>query len=600
LKIPFHLRFTASSLLTSGDIKAFLAANAELCYSPLLRMRPLKHQKALMESGIGFLILKDFEIAAERLAQGFQGQTRKLVSRICTYGYPDDIVDWASQNEEIFTSEAGLLAMMTSFSEQDKLDQLITFFIALYFVDRPRGNASYADRFLTHIKSINTDSYGALQSAIRRSRYPGLSFDPSQNFRPAGPQFVKERILHVFETSLRLSPTPFADGTDITAFFGSDLDAESLSSDELTFLKQPAIGPIVHGMRHLIRGDYSKTLDLLKPFAKETAEEFKALGAKTGPKKVFIGGYGWSGSGVIYDIFRGYPQVRPMFGARAAPFLNEDADVEPMIHQGPGGLLDLFGMASKAPQHRKVALTKFLRLYVVLGPHRNYFEYKTVNCNENLITELGIEKYYQLITAFLYELARGLNTQSASACDAAASNLEHRIYNSLFPDETICVLFNNSVNTQNVSLLANIQGDCHFVGVDRNFADQYLDQKRENQFFSDAPVKFLAKKALKLRGFFTGARIASEKRPDKDDDLKMDTVFFEELVTDRKIVEDICTTILGEYDEAKAYQHFDPSISINNIGKSRDGVSLLERVQISTFSFLLSRLPNRFTTSRSK
>ncbi|EDZ43729.1 hypothetical protein RB2083_3244 [Rhodobacteraceae bacterium HTCC2083] len=80
----------------------------------------------------------------------------------------------------------------------------------------------------------------------------------------------------------------------------------------------------------------------------------------------------------------------------------------------------------------------------------------------------------------------------------------------------------------------------------------------------------------------------------------MDTVFFEELVTDRKIVEDICTTILGEYDEAKAYQHFDPSISINNIGKSRDGVSLLERVQISTFSFLLSRLPNRFTTSRSK
>jgi hypothetical protein len=260
----------------------------------------------------------------------------------------------------------------------------------------------------------------------------------------------------------------------------------------------------------------------------------------------------------------------------------------------------LFGMASKAPQHRKVALIKFLSLYVVLGPHRNYFEYKTVNCNENFITELGIEKYYQLITAFLYELARGLNTQSALACDAAASNLEHRIYNSLFPDENICVLFNNSVNTQNVSLLANIQGDCHFVGVDRNFADQYLDQKRENQFFSDAPVKFLAKKALKLRGFYTGARIASEKRPDKYADLKMDTVFFEELVTDRKIVEDICTTTLGEYDEAKAYQHFDPSISINNIGKSRDGINLLERAQISTFSFLLARLPNRFTTSRSK
>lgn len=560
----------------------------------------MKHQKALMESGIGFLILEDFDIAAKRLAQGFQGQARKLVSRICTYGYPDDIVEWASQNEEGFTSETHILAMMTSFAEQGKLDDLITFFTGLYFVDRPRGNASYADRFLTQVQSINTDSYGALLSAIRRARYPSLSFDPSENFRPAGPHFVKERILHVFEQSLRLSPQPFADGSDIEAFFGEDLDLQSRVSDELAFLKQPVIGPVVHGMRQLISGDYAKALDLLKPFAKETAEEFKTLGAKTGPKKVFIGGYGWSGSGVIYDILRGYPEVRPMFGARAAPFLNEDADVEPMIHQGPGGLLNLFGMASKPPQHRKAALTKFLRLYVILGPHRDYFEYKTVNCNENLITELGIERYYQLVTAFLYELAKGLNKQSASACDAAASSFEHRIYNSLFPDEDICVIFNNSVNTQNVGLFANIRGNCHFVGVDRNFADQYLDQKRENQFFSDAPMKFLVRKALKLRGFYRGARTATDKRPSTYDALKMDTVFFEELVTGRGIVKDICTNILGEYDEAKAYQHFDPSISINNIGKSRDGVSLLERAQISTFSFLLARLPNRFTTSRSK
>jgi hypothetical protein len=80
----------------------------------------------------------------------------------------------------------------------------------------------------------------------------------------------------------------------------------------------------------------------------------------------------------------------------------------------------------------------------------------------------------------------------------------------------------------------------------------------------------------------------------------MDIVFFEELVTDREIVKDICISILGEYDEAKAYQNFDPSISINNIGKSREGLSLLERAQTSTFSFLLARLPNRFTASRSK
>ncbi|MEN8834301.1 hypothetical protein [Pacificibacter sp.] len=600
MRIPFHLRFTASSLLSTGDIKAFLAANAELCYSPLSRLNPLKHRKALMESGIGLLILGDIESAAKRFAKGLQGQHRKLVSRICTYGYPDDIVEWASQNEENFTSEARILALIESFVEHDQHDDIVTYFVGLYFVDSPRENARYADLFLTHIKSISNDSYGALQSAIRRALYPRLSFDPSENFQPDGPRFIKDRILHVFEQSLRLSPTPFADSQEIDAFFGEDLDTQSRASDELAFLKQSVIGPIVHGVRHLIKGEYAKTQDLLKPFAKETAKEFEALGEKTGPKKVFIGGYGWSGSGVIYDIFRGFSQVRPMFGARAAPFLNEDADVEPMIHQGPGGLLDLFGMARKAPQHRKMALKKFLRLYVILGPHQDYFEYKTLNCNENLIIELGIERYYQLLTAFVYELACGLDKKSELACDAAASSFEHRIYNSLFLEEDICVLFNNSVNTQNVELLGKVKGNCHFVGVDRNFSDQYLDQKRENQFFSDAPVKFLVRKAVKLRNFYRGARAATQTRPSTYADLKMDTVFFEELVTDREIVKDICTTILGEYDEAQAYQHFDPSISINNIGKSREGLSISERAQISTFSFLLARLSNQLTASRSK
>ncbi len=71
--------------------------------------------------------------------------------------------------------------------------------------------------------------------------------------------------------------------------------------------------------------------------------------------------------------------------------------------------------------------------------------------------------------------------------------------------------------------------------------------------------------------------------------LKIDTVFFEQLVQEPETVKKICNDTIHQFDEALAYQHFDPSISIQNIGKPKDDLSIWGRMELSVFGGLLRR-----------
>ena len=149
-------------------------------------------------------------------------------------------------------------------------------------------------------------------------------------------------------------------------------------------MKSDIFAKILISFNLLIRKKYRAAHENLIPYLQDSEELLNELSEREGPKKIFIAGYGWSGSGLLYDFLRGFPDTHTMPGShKDTPYLNEDADVEPMIHQGPGGLMSLINLNPKNKNY-KPKLMKFFRMYILLGPPEDYFEYKTVHSNIEL------------------------------------------------------------------------------------------------------------------------------------------------------------------------------------------------------------------------
>ena len=356
---------------------------------------------------------------------------------------------------------------------------------------------------------------------------------------------------------------------------------------DLEYMRSDIFAKILISFNLLIRKKYRAAYENLIPYLQDSEELLNELSENEGPKKIFIAGYGWSGSGLLYDFLRGFPDTDTMPGShKDTPYLNEDADVEPMIHQGPGGLMSLINLNPKNKNY-KSKLIKFFRMYILLGPPEDYFEYKTVHSNIELRNKLGNKKYDIIVGKLISELAFNFWNKKVSLTNSALSDFEHRIFNSLFPNPKSTVLFNNSINAANENLLKYIKGNKLYFAVDRGLHDQYHDQKISNQFFYANPFEFTSMKRNKLDNFRNSSKSVRRYYLTKGKSSTIRTYFFEELVKSENVRKEICELVFGYYSSEYSYKYFNPNVSIQNIGKSKSGIGIFEKMKLNTSNLYL-------------
>ena len=368
-----------------------------------------------------------------------------------------------------------------------------------------------------------------------------------------------------------------------------DQEEKSLidSLGDLEYMRSDIFAKILISFNLLIRKKYRAAYENLIPYLQDSEELLNELSEKEGPKKIFIAGYGWSGSGLLYDFLRGFPDTHTMPGSQKdTPYLNEDADVEPMIHQGPGGLMSMINLNPKIKNY-KPKLIKFFRMYILLGPPEDYFEYKTIHSNIELRNKIGNKKYDIIVGKLISELAFNFSQKKASLTNSALSDFEHRIFNSLFPNPKSTVLFNNSINAANVNLLRYIKGNKLYFAVDRGLLDQYHDQKISNQFFHASPFEFSSMKRNKLDNFRNSSKSVRRYYLTKGNSSTIRTYFFEELVKNENVRKEICELVFGYYSSEYSYKYFNPNVSIQNIGKSKSGIGIFEKMQLNISNLYL-------------
>src|SRR5690606_38878662 len=115
----------------------------------------------------------------------------------------------------------------------------------------------------------------------------------------------------------------------------------------------------------------------LRGFPEELPPELmQRSGERDGVPKVFVSGFGWSGSGALYDDLRGTPGFSEFEGSGHDAIINEDADSEVTFVQGPGGLGDLWASATCQGHIPWDALWQTLVLHVAGVGSIGYAQYK--------------------------------------------------------------------------------------------------------------------------------------------------------------------------------------------------------------------------------
>lgn len=302
---------------------------------------------------------------------------------------------------------------------------------------------------------------------------------------------------------------------------------------------------------------------LLAIAVKDQDPFYRGLSDRSGPTKLFVGGYGWTGSSAVFDSFLGYPEAEEMPGIGDDDYINEGAESEPMLHQGPASLMSLNASIQKWGTFSETALTQFFNLWVLRANHKSYFEYKTVGANANIASIIGEDSYYRILMKLFYDYIRlDKNPKRKKLMPKILTNFERDIVHAMYPDDETIVLFNNSVNTDKIQTLKLISGRCVYIAVNRNILDQFADQKRFNVFLDTTAENFGETKVEKLNAFLN---ISEQLNATGAGSYEMINLMFEDWILDADYREKVTTQIFGYYNATFEAENLDPSVSSKNI-----------------------------------
>lgn len=283
-------------------------------------------------------------------------------------------------------------------------------------------------------------------------------------------------------------------------------------------------------------------------------------------RKVFISGFGWSGSSALSDLMKDCKGVMVMPGPGKHDIINLGAEDETTIFEDVGSLAilwDKFVLGMKKPN----ALLDFVRLHVLGVLPKRALEMKACLWTRSIVKKYDVN-YYRLVDEFLYGLLGG---QSNSIDEKKKSFIRftNRLIHLVARDKDAkVILFDNAIKAQNIRRLEMI-GDATCVVVARDPDDQYISMQNENMYMTRSPEAFVSMQHDKLRSFLEGVDCL------EGSGCTTYAVFFEDLVQNnaqwrKKLLRELLGSDVEIPSENRPDAKFKASESIKNIGQYKN------------------------------
>jgi hypothetical protein len=511
----------------------------------------------------------DYEKASSWLSEGIKKQKNSLLNAVSVQSYPDEVSQWLAFNMEAISNTDGWQKLFNEAKGKEEESELLLIYISIFVfalgltelvevffdVSEINHHSDWKKMIVYRQKSLlrSRHSEGLTNQEIWHGTYPDVG------------QKLAANILH--------------------KTFSSNAIACVRNDDAFqTLAKMPEYPHISHEMFALImkscnlvnQSKCSEAIALLEIVIERNSKVLNSISSRPGPTKLFLAGFGWSGSSAVHDACRGYQHTKDMPGAGDLPGLNVGADSEPMLHQGEGGLSQIVHDLTSANRISETTLKSFFKNYVLLMPAFTYLEYKTVNANRSIIERIGLDRYYLLICEFIYKYASALNvTDTALAIDSIES-FQASIINAMFADDDI-VFFNNSIFAHRAKVMDNIRGRSYYIAVNRRMSDQFCDQMRSNKFFNATFLEFYLVKLSRVIAY------KMAKMSSKNEGVEFIDIMFESWVQDAYLREAVTRKICGNFDKGIESEFFHPEISRRNINIPREHLGSFDRMCLGLF-----------------
>lgn len=293
----------------------------------------------------------------------------------------------------------------------------------------------------------------------------------------------------------------------------------------------------------------------------------------TGAPKVFLSGFGWSGSGALYDAIRGASGFCEFEGAGHDAIINEDADSEVTFIQGPGGLGTIWANAVRHGSVPWGVLWDTLNLHVAGLSSIGYAQYKCVAATRNHLERYGRD-YARPFARFMEEYVKIRRDPAPGALHAQL----------LHATESLCalllqksggraILFNNAIFARDAEMF-EIFRERRAAIVYRDPRDVYVDRRNKDLNHWRTPGQLAAYYAQGLRRY-TAYKLG---RGVGDDGLR--EVQFERFVNDDQFRARVREWLLGGMTSVSGTRYFNPEISRRNIGIHVGALTSTEQQQL--------------------
>ncbi len=299
--------------------------------------------------------------------------------------------------------------------------------------------------------------------------------------------------------------------------------------------------------------------------------------AEIGVPKVFVCGFGWSGSGAVYDDIRGAEEFSEFQGAGNATLLNADSDTEATFIQADAGLGDSWMTVRATGRMAWQRLWDLLCLHVIGLSGVGYNDYKSCAAAAN-----NVRRHGPLYTRPFHEFFKGY----LALLEAPVPGGFHELLKDT--TESLCrmlleqeggraVLFNNAVFGREAEMLQIFRA-YRAVVVFRDPLDVYVDRKRQDKNHWRTP-RLLAD----LYG--RGLRRYVAYRTGKGAGLQnLREVPFERFVMDPDFRGQVREWLLAGVVDDAGKSYLDPAVSSRNIGMHRALLNAKAREQMQSMT----------------
>ncbi|MEH6588505.1 MAG: hypothetical protein V7720_18275 [Halioglobus sp.] len=512
---------------------------------------------------------RDYDQASLWLAEGFSRQYSRIVFSVNAQAYPDVFVDWLTDNEATITAVDGWKMLFAESSNSEKAFELLLIYISICIF-----TLQLTELIIEFFHTCEIKNHSDWKKMIVNRQNAYLQ----SRFRD---ELTKSEIWHGTYPDISQK---LASNILYKMFSGKNSEDLHHNEDFLALAKMHDYEHITHGLfpavmescNFLAQSKYPETINLLRNIVENNSEYLNSIHSRVGPTKIFLAGFGWSGSGAVHDACRGYRKTKDMPGAGDLPALNVGADSEPMLHQGAGGLDEIVQDIKSNSQISDAVLQRFFKNNALLMAPFDYLEYKTVNATKSIIDHIGFDRYYLLVCEFLYQYAVAMrNADPVLAIDAIES-FQEKVVNLMFCDDDI-VFFNNSIFAHRARILDHLRGRTYYIVVNRKMSDQFCDQMRSNRNFNSTFLEFYLVKLIHVIAYKSAKTFSKNKRVEFID------IMFETWVQNAFLREKIARRICGAYDRKTELEYFDPEKSQNNIGISRAQLNVFDKICLGLF-----------------